>query len=240
VLLVREPSLLLVSMVGVGIAWASILAMPYAMLSNALPPAKMGFYMGVFNFFIICYRSWPQSAWAGVMERSRQRRHEGAPPRRRVDALGGAPHPSRAEGRDRVAIRLSSARPRTSPRAATRSCSEGIVFRSTGARRRGTRLPCRTCSRRGGRCTPSDRAVPAPSRSGGTGCAFAGAHGDQSGRVPRLVSPKRGALAPSSMVASAGRCSPTTRRRPPCSILPALATLVFFFPRRPAAPPAEV
>jgi maltose/moltooligosaccharide transporter len=40
-------------MVGVGIAWASILAMPYAMLSNALPPARMGFYMGVFNFFIV-------------------------------------------------------------------------------------------------------------------------------------------------------------------------------------------
>ena len=40
-------------MLGVGIAWASILAMPYAMLSNALPPEKMGFYMGVFNFFIV-------------------------------------------------------------------------------------------------------------------------------------------------------------------------------------------
>jgi maltose/moltooligosaccharide transporter len=53
VLLVRQPGLLLLSMVGVGIAWASILAMPYAMLSNALPPARMGFYMGVFNFFIV-------------------------------------------------------------------------------------------------------------------------------------------------------------------------------------------
>src|SRR5437667_6561990 len=37
----------------VGIAWASILSMPYAMLSNAIPPQKMGFYMGVFNFFIV-------------------------------------------------------------------------------------------------------------------------------------------------------------------------------------------
>jgi hypothetical protein len=53
VLAVREPSLLLVSMAGVGVAWASILAMPYAMLSNALPAARMGFYMGVFNFFIV-------------------------------------------------------------------------------------------------------------------------------------------------------------------------------------------
>jgi maltose/moltooligosaccharide transporter len=44
---------LLVSMVGVGIAWASILSMPYSMLSNALPAERMGFYMGVFNFFIV-------------------------------------------------------------------------------------------------------------------------------------------------------------------------------------------
>ncbi len=44
---------LLTSMIGVGIAWASILSMPYAMLSSALPPEKMGYYMGVFNFFIV-------------------------------------------------------------------------------------------------------------------------------------------------------------------------------------------
>jgi maltose/moltooligosaccharide transporter len=44
---------LLFSMLLVGIAWASILSMPYAMLSNAIPAAKMGFYMGVFNFFIV-------------------------------------------------------------------------------------------------------------------------------------------------------------------------------------------
>jgi len=53
VLAIRQPGALLLSMVGVGVAWASILAMPYAMLSNALPPARMGFYMGVFNFFIV-------------------------------------------------------------------------------------------------------------------------------------------------------------------------------------------
>ena len=40
------------SMVGVGIAWASILAMPYAILSDSLPAEKMGTYMGIFNFFI--------------------------------------------------------------------------------------------------------------------------------------------------------------------------------------------
>jgi maltose/moltooligosaccharide transporter len=40
-------------MVGVGIAWASILSMPYAILSGALPAEKMGLYMGIFNFFIV-------------------------------------------------------------------------------------------------------------------------------------------------------------------------------------------
>jgi maltose/moltooligosaccharide transporter len=52
VLLHRQYSLI-GSMVLVGIAWASILSMPYAMLSNAIPAQKMGFYMGVFNFFIV-------------------------------------------------------------------------------------------------------------------------------------------------------------------------------------------
>lgn len=50
---VSQPNLLLLSMVGVGIAWASILSMPYAMLANVIPGEKMGFYMGVFNFFIV-------------------------------------------------------------------------------------------------------------------------------------------------------------------------------------------
>ena len=49
----RQQYPLLLSMVLVGVAWASILSMPYAMLSNSIPPAKMGFYMGVFNFFIV-------------------------------------------------------------------------------------------------------------------------------------------------------------------------------------------
>jgi hypothetical protein len=40
-------------MTGVGIAWASILSMPYAMLSGAVDPKKMGLYMGIFNFFIV-------------------------------------------------------------------------------------------------------------------------------------------------------------------------------------------
>jgi len=49
----HQPYLLIGSMVLVGVAWASILSLPYAMLSNAIPAQKMGFYMGVFNFFIV-------------------------------------------------------------------------------------------------------------------------------------------------------------------------------------------
>jgi maltose/moltooligosaccharide transporter len=50
---IQDPRLLLVSMVGVGIAWASILSMPYAILAGALPAHRMGYFMGVFNFFIV-------------------------------------------------------------------------------------------------------------------------------------------------------------------------------------------
>jgi maltose/moltooligosaccharide transporter len=60
---IREPNLLLVSMIGVGIAWASILSMPYAILSSILPANKMGYYMGVFNFFIVI----PQIVAAGIL-----------------------------------------------------------------------------------------------------------------------------------------------------------------------------
>ena len=45
--------MLILSMLGIGLAWASILAMPYAILTGSLPAAKMGTYMGIFNFFII-------------------------------------------------------------------------------------------------------------------------------------------------------------------------------------------
>jgi len=50
---IQDKWMLLLTMVGVGIAWASILAMPYAILSGALPAARMGVYMGIFNFFIV-------------------------------------------------------------------------------------------------------------------------------------------------------------------------------------------
>jgi maltose/moltooligosaccharide transporter len=57
------PRYLLGSMVGVGIAWASILSMPYAILTGSLPPSKLGYYMGVFNFFIVI----PQIVAAAVL-----------------------------------------------------------------------------------------------------------------------------------------------------------------------------
>jgi len=53
VALIHSKYLLLLSMVGVGIAWASTLAMPYSILAGSLPPAKTGVYMGIFNFFIV-------------------------------------------------------------------------------------------------------------------------------------------------------------------------------------------
>lgn len=60
---ISDPNLLLISMIGVGIAWASILSMPYAILSSILPANKMGYYMGVFNFFIVI----PQIVAAGIL-----------------------------------------------------------------------------------------------------------------------------------------------------------------------------
>jgi maltose/moltooligosaccharide transporter len=53
IILFRTPEMLIISMLGVGLAWASILAMPYAILTGSLPSNKMGTYMGIFNFFIV-------------------------------------------------------------------------------------------------------------------------------------------------------------------------------------------
>jgi maltose/moltooligosaccharide transporter len=50
---ISNKYILLLTMVGVGIAWASILAIPYAVLAGSLPPQKTGVYMGIFNFFIV-------------------------------------------------------------------------------------------------------------------------------------------------------------------------------------------
>lgn len=51
--LIHDKYTLLLTMVGVGIAWASILSLPYVILARAIPPARMGVYMGVFNLFIV-------------------------------------------------------------------------------------------------------------------------------------------------------------------------------------------
>lgn len=52
-LLIKDPTLLWLPMVGVGIAWASIVSLPYAILAGSVPAAKMGIYMGIFNIFIV-------------------------------------------------------------------------------------------------------------------------------------------------------------------------------------------
>ncbi|MBN8787867.1 MAG: MFS transporter, partial [Terrimonas sp.] len=49
---ISDPNMLILPMIGIGIAWASILAMPYVILSGSIPAGKMGIYMGIFNFFI--------------------------------------------------------------------------------------------------------------------------------------------------------------------------------------------
>ncbi|NOU18928.1 MAG: MFS transporter [Bacteroidales bacterium] len=50
---ISNPNFLLISFLGIGLTWASILAMPYAILTGSLPSKKMGVYMGIFNFFIV-------------------------------------------------------------------------------------------------------------------------------------------------------------------------------------------
>jgi MFS family permease len=50
---IKDPNMLMISELGIGLAWASILAMPYAILTGSLPQHKMGTYMGIFNFFIV-------------------------------------------------------------------------------------------------------------------------------------------------------------------------------------------
>jgi maltose/moltooligosaccharide transporter len=49
---ITDPNWLILSMIGIGLAWGSILSMPYAILSSSIPAKKMGVYMGIFNFFI--------------------------------------------------------------------------------------------------------------------------------------------------------------------------------------------
>ncbi len=60
---IKDPNLLLLSELGIGLAWASILSMPYAILAGSLPAEKMGVYMGIFNFFIVI----PQITAAAIL-----------------------------------------------------------------------------------------------------------------------------------------------------------------------------
>jgi maltose/moltooligosaccharide transporter len=62
-MVIRDPHWLLLSMIGMGFAWASILSLPYALLSDSVPAQKMGLYMGIFNFFIVI----PQLVAASVL-----------------------------------------------------------------------------------------------------------------------------------------------------------------------------
>ncbi|WP_298303549.1 MFS transporter [uncultured Erythrobacter sp.] len=52
-LMIRDPDLLWLPMVAVGVAWASIVSLPYAILAGSVPAKKMGIYMGIFNIFIV-------------------------------------------------------------------------------------------------------------------------------------------------------------------------------------------
>lgn len=61
--IIKDPELLIISELGIGLAWASILAMPYAILTGSLPADKMGVYMGIFNFFIVI----PQITAAAIL-----------------------------------------------------------------------------------------------------------------------------------------------------------------------------
>ena len=60
---ISNPMMLILPMLGIGVAWGSILAMPYAILSGAIPAKKMGVYMGLFNFFIVI----PQIVAASIL-----------------------------------------------------------------------------------------------------------------------------------------------------------------------------
>mgnify|MGYP004475795269 CR=1 FL=1 len=65
---IHDKYLLLVSMIGVGIVWASVLAIPYAILVSSLPPDRSGIYMGIFNFFIVLPEIVASLGFGWVME----------------------------------------------------------------------------------------------------------------------------------------------------------------------------
>ncbi|MHA6720669.1 MFS transporter [Sphingomonas sp. RS6] len=66
---VRDPAWLIASEIGIGIAWASILAMPYAILASSLPQAKLGIYMGLFNVFVVVPQLLVATVMGSIMKR---------------------------------------------------------------------------------------------------------------------------------------------------------------------------
>jgi maltose/moltooligosaccharide transporter len=65
----RDPQHLVFSEIGIGIAWASILAMPYAILASALPQRKLGIYMGLFNVFVVVPQLLVATVMGSIMKR---------------------------------------------------------------------------------------------------------------------------------------------------------------------------
>jgi maltose/moltooligosaccharide transporter len=66
-MIIRDANLLVLPMIGIGIAWASILTMPYVILSAILPQEKFGIYMGIFNFFIVLPQLMIATIMGGIM-----------------------------------------------------------------------------------------------------------------------------------------------------------------------------
>ena len=66
--MIEQPNMLYISMGMVGIAWASILSMPYTILAGSIPPQKMGIYMGIFNFFIVLPEIIASLSFGNIME----------------------------------------------------------------------------------------------------------------------------------------------------------------------------
>ena len=72
------PNAVLISMVGVGVAWASILSMPYVLIASEIPQKKMGIYMGIFNFFIVLPEIIASLGFGWLMKNVLQNHHPSA------------------------------------------------------------------------------------------------------------------------------------------------------------------
>jgi maltose/moltooligosaccharide transporter len=66
---IEDPQWLILSEIGIGIAWASILAMPYAILASSLPQKKLGIYMGLFNVFVVVPQLLVATVMGSIMKR---------------------------------------------------------------------------------------------------------------------------------------------------------------------------